>query len=67
MSVKQQRRIAQRLTPVLAELFDVPPAGLDRINIRFNPYQPTDFAVDGRLLSDVVPLIGRVMKRFGSR
>ena len=67
MSVKQQRRIAQRLTPLLAELFDVPAAGLDGINIRFHPYPPTDFAVGGRLLSDIVPLIGRFIKRVASR
>jgi hypothetical protein len=67
MSVKQQRRIAQNLTPLLAKLFDVPPAGLDGINIRFHPYPPTDFAVGGRLLSDIVPLMGRLMKRLASR
>jgi len=67
MSVRQQRRIAQNLTPLLAELFDVPGAGLDGINIRFHPYPPTDFAVGGRLLSDIVPLIGRLMKRLASR
>ncbi|MBV8844832.1 MAG: hypothetical protein JO307_18655 [Bryobacterales bacterium] len=67
MSVKQQRRIAQDLTPLLARLFDVPPAGLDGINIRFHPYPPTDFAVGGRLLSDIVPLVGRIMKRLASR
>lgn len=27
MTVRQQRRIAQRLTPLVAELFDIPPAG----------------------------------------
>lgn len=67
MSVKQQRRIAQSVTPLLAELFDIPPAGLDGINIRFHPYPPTDFAVGGRLLSDIVPLIGRLMKCLASR
>ena len=67
MSAKQQRRIAQRLTPLLAELFDVPLIGLDGNNIRFHPYPPTDFAVGGRLLSDIVPLIGRLMKRLASR
>jgi phenylpyruvate tautomerase PptA (4-oxalocrotonate tautomerase family) len=67
MSVKQQRRVAQGLTPVLAELFEVPPAGLDGINIRFHPYPPTDFAVGGRLLSDHVPTIGRLMKRLAGR
>ncbi len=67
MSVKHQRRIAKRLTPLLAELFHIPPAELDGINIRFHPYPPTDFAVGGRLLSDIVPLIGRLVKRFASR
>ncbi len=67
MSVKQQRRIAQRLTPLLAELFNIPPTRLDGVNIRFHPYPPTDFAVGGRLLSDIVPLIGRMMKRLASR
>ncbi len=64
MSRKQQRRIARHLTPVLADLFEVPPAGLEGINIRFHPYPPSDFAVGGRLLSDIVPLIGRLMKRL---
>jgi hypothetical protein len=64
MSVKQQRRIAKRLTPLLAELFDIAPNGLDGINIRFHSYPPTDFAVGGRLLSDIVPLVGRLMKRL---
>ena len=67
MSVKQQRRVAQRLTPLLAELFDIPSAGVHGINIRFHPYPPTDFAVGGRLLSDLVPLIGRLMKRLAGR
>lgn len=65
MSVRQQRRIAHALTPVLAAVFDVPPAGIDGINIRFHSYPPTDFAVGGRLLSDLVPRIGRLMKRLG--
>jgi hypothetical protein len=67
MSVKQQRRIAQRLTPVLTESFDIPPTGIEGINIRFHPYPPTDFAVGGRLLSDLIPFIGRLMKRLVSR
>ncbi len=67
MSVKQQRRIAKHLTAFLAELFDVPPDGRDGINIRFHPYPPADFAVGGRLLSDRVPLFGRLMKRLASR
>jgi hypothetical protein len=67
MSVQQQRRIARHLTPLLGELFEIPPTGLDGINIRYHPYPPTDFAVGGRLLSDIVPLIGRLMKRFAGR
>jgi phenylpyruvate tautomerase PptA (4-oxalocrotonate tautomerase family) len=64
MSVRQQRKVARVLTPVLADLFDVPPNGLDGINIRFHPYPPRDFAVGGRLLSDLVPRVGRLMKRL---
>lgn len=64
MSVRQQRRIAHNLTPVVAEVFDVPATGLDGINIRFHSYPPSDFAVGGRLLSDIIPVIGRVMKRI---
>jgi phenylpyruvate tautomerase PptA (4-oxalocrotonate tautomerase family) len=64
MSPKQQRHVAKGLTPVLAELFDVPPDGIDGVNIRFHPYPPTDFAVGGRLLSEVVPWVGRLMKRM---
>lgn len=67
MSVKQQRRIAQHLTPLLAELFDVAPAEVEGINIRFHSYPPTDFAVGGRLLSDVIPMTGRLMKRLLGR
>ena len=64
MSARQQRRIARELTPVLAELFEVGPGQLDNVNIRFHPYPPTDFAVGGRLLADVVPRIGRLMRRL---
>ena len=64
MSVRQQRRIAAALTPVLAELFEVPVTELDNVNIRFHSYPPTDFAVGGRLLVDVVPRIGRWLKRM---
>jgi hypothetical protein len=45
LSVKQQRRIAQNLTPLLVELFDVPAAGMDGTKSGFNPYPPTDCAV----------------------
>lgn len=64
MPVHQQRRVARALTPVLAELWDVPQHDLDGINMRFHSYPATDFAVGGRLLSDVVPRIGRFMKRL---
>ena len=64
MSARKQRRVAAGLTPVLAELFDVPPSQQEGINIRFHPYPPRDFAVGGRLLVDRVPAIGRLMKRW---
>ena len=63
MSVRQQRRVARELTPALAEAFHVPADALDNVNIRFHSYPPTDFAVGGRLLSDLVPRIGRLFKR----
>lgn len=66
MGVRTQRRVAARLTPVLAELFGVPEGSLDGVNIRFHSYPPTDFAVGGRLLSDTVPRIGQVMKKLNS-
>ena len=66
MSVRQQRKVAAALTPCVAELFNVPDAHRNAVNIRFHPYPPTDFAVGGKLLSDIVPWIGRLMKRvFG--
>ena len=64
MSERQQRKIARRLTAVLAELFSVDPKDIEGINIRFHPYPPTDFGVGGILLSDRVPLVGRIMKRI---
>jgi phenylpyruvate tautomerase PptA (4-oxalocrotonate tautomerase family) len=66
MSVRQQRRVAAELTLRVAELFHVPDDRRDAVNIRFHSYPPTDFAVGGKLLSDIIPRIGRVMKRvFG--
>ena len=66
MSVRQQRKVAAQLTPRVAKLFSVADTHLDAVNIRFHPYPPTDFSVGGRLLSDVIPKIGQVMKRvFG--
>jgi phenylpyruvate tautomerase PptA (4-oxalocrotonate tautomerase family) len=66
MSVRQQRRVAAELTPRVAKLFHVPDDRRDVVNIRFHPYPPTDFAVGGKLLCDIIPRIGQVMKRvFG--
>lgn len=66
MPVSQQKKVARGLTPVLAGAFNVPPGEADGLNIRFHSYPPTDFAVGGRLLSERVPWVGRVMKRvFG--
>jgi phenylpyruvate tautomerase PptA (4-oxalocrotonate tautomerase family) len=66
MSVRQQRKVAAELTPRVAELFHVPDDRRDAVNIRFHSYPPTDFAVGGKLLSDIIPRIGQVMKRvFG--
>lgn len=64
MSVRRRREVARALTPLVAELFGVGPEGIDGINVRFHPYPPTDFAVGGRLLSDVVPRAGRLAKRL---
>ncbi len=64
MSARQRRRLARGLTPVLAEVFGVPQAGWDGINIRFHPYHASEFAVGGRLLSDLVPPIGQLMRRL---
>lgn len=64
MSVRQRRRVARVLTPILADLFCLPPEGVEGINIRFHPYPTTDFAVGGRLLSDFVPRVGRLAKRL---
>ena len=64
MTVRQQRKIARELTPVLAELFQVPPENMSDVNIRFHPYPPTDFAVGGKLLADLIPRIGQIAKRL---
>lgn len=64
MPVRQQKKVARGLTPVLAEVFNVPPGGVDGLNIRFHSYPPTDFAVGGKLLSERVPWVGRVMKKW---
>ncbi|HVV48771.1 MAG TPA: hypothetical protein VHO06_03855 [Polyangia bacterium] len=65
MTPRQQRRLASELTPMLAGLFGMQ-NHLDHVNIRFHPYPPTDFAVGGKLLSQLVPAIGRLMKRLAS-
>ena len=64
MSARKQRRVAAGLTPILAELFAVPPSQREGIKIRFHPYPPRDFAAGGRLLIDTVPWVGRLMKRL---
>ena len=66
MGIKQRRKIAAELTPVLAKLFGVPPTAREGINIRFHAYSPSAFAVGGTLLSDLVPQIGQVMKRLST-
>jgi phenylpyruvate tautomerase PptA (4-oxalocrotonate tautomerase family) len=62
MNVKQQKKVAEGLTPVLGKLFGV--KDLENVNIRFHSYPPTDFSVGGKLLSERVPRIGQVMKRM---
>lgn len=64
MSVGQQRRVAAQLTPLVASLFDVPAGAADNVNFRFHSYPPTDFAVGGHLLSDLVPYAGQLAKRL---
>jgi phenylpyruvate tautomerase PptA (4-oxalocrotonate tautomerase family) len=64
MSARQRRRLARGLTPVLADLFAVQQPDWDGINIRFHSYRPSEFAVGGRLLSELVPPIGRLMRRL---
>ncbi|MGG6270667.1 hypothetical protein ACQ4M3_38905 [Leptolyngbya sp. AN03gr2] len=64
MSVRQQRKVAVQLTPQIAKLFAIDERDFDAINIRFHSYPPTDFALGGRLLSDVIPKIAQVMKRM---
>lgn len=64
MSVRQRRRLASQLTPVVAGLFDMPREKWDSINVRFHPYRLTEFAVGGRLLSDLVPRIGQIVRRL---
>ncbi|MBV9277281.1 MAG: hypothetical protein JOZ97_03495 [Candidatus Eremiobacteraeota bacterium] len=63
MPVRMQRRIARELTPILARLFNVPPSQIDNVNLRFYSYRPRDFAVGGRLLSDMIPRFAQILKR----
>ena len=64
MSVKKQRKIAAQMTPVVVKLFRVSPADVDNINFRFHSYPPSDFAVGGKLLADIIPYIGRLAKKM---
>lgn len=61
MSRRQQARVADRLTPVLTDLFG---AGPDAVNLRFHSYPPDDFAVGGILLSRRIPRVARLAKRL---
>jgi phenylpyruvate tautomerase PptA (4-oxalocrotonate tautomerase family) len=61
MSVRQQRRVAATLTPLLIAVFDTKS---DSVNLRFHAYPPTDFAVGGVLLSERVPRVARFAKRL---
>jgi phenylpyruvate tautomerase PptA (4-oxalocrotonate tautomerase family) len=63
MNLKQKRKVARNLTPVLAKLFGV--KDIESVNIRFHSYPPTDFSVGGKLVSELVPRIGQVMKKLG--
>ncbi len=67
MPVRQQRRVARSLTLIVADLFAIAPEAIGGINIRFHPYPPTDFAIGGSLLSDMIPPVGRFMKRMFGR
>jgi phenylpyruvate tautomerase PptA (4-oxalocrotonate tautomerase family) len=61
LSLNHLRLLARELTPVLAKLFGME-GQLDHVNIRFHPYPPHHFAVGGKLLYDLIPIIGRIMK-----
>ena len=64
MPVQRQRKVAKELAPLVAGLFKVGPSDISAVNIRFHSYPPHNFAVGGRLLSDLVPLIGRIAKKI---
>lgn len=61
MSTRRQARVARALTPLLAREFATAP---DAVNVRFNSYPPTDFAVGGTLLTHRVPRLVRWTKRL---
>lgn len=61
ISVRQQRRVTARLTPLLVEIFSTQ---IDSVNMRFQSYPPTDFAVGGQLLADRIPRPARWAKRI---
>ncbi len=63
LNVRQQRKIAQTLTPLLARLYGMEADG-ERVAIHFHPYAPTDFALGGKLLADRIPWVGQIMKRI---
>jgi phenylpyruvate tautomerase PptA (4-oxalocrotonate tautomerase family) len=63
ISMRRRRRLAAALTPLLAQFFGLSNQ-LDHVNIRFHPYRPSDFAVGGTLLSDLIPRIGQWAKRM---
>ncbi|MBV9577547.1 MAG: hypothetical protein JO057_03035 [Chloroflexi bacterium] len=62
MSARQRRRLARGLTPVLAELFEIREFAWSGINIRFHAYRPSEFAVGGYLLSELVPPVGQLLR-----
>ena len=64
VGTRLQRRAAARLTPLLASIFGVPQTQLESVNVRFHPYPPQDFAVGGRLLSDLVPKAAQLLKKL---
>jgi hypothetical protein len=64
ISVRLRKKVACKPTPVSADRLSVPVDQMDRIHIRFPRYPPTDFAVWGRVLSELVSFDARVMKRY---
>jgi phenylpyruvate tautomerase PptA (4-oxalocrotonate tautomerase family) len=60
MSTRPQARVAAAMTPVLIQAFNT---NADSVNVRFQSYPPSDFAVGGQLLSSRVPRIARLVKR----